>query len=215
MPCLNNNNIVIFPVPSCSRPAIDVAVIDISVNAIRMISDISAHFVILDNIEIDSTVFHSIFYDSSGNFALNPAYARDDDVRPYVGINFPYRTINDGNFFSLLDIIFDNIEFDLNISRLAFTPCTNIALTKQLIGLKTFYDLGLLRLECSLDWKSIIYAVNGEIEDIRNLPPFVIVDLIISIVFTSPTVGVLPTIIKLIYSTKFPIHTINGSPTAV
>lgn len=214
MVCTNIN------INGCSGdiPRFDVAVIDVSINPIVLVSDTSAHLVILDEIDITSNIFHSIFYDSSGNFALNPtlnpAVTHSDHIIPYVGINFPYRTMDNGKHFCLLDTIFENIEDDLNVCRTAFTPCTNIALHKQLMNLKTFYDLGLIRLQCYLDWPSIINAVNCEINDPHNAPDSIVVDLIISIVFATPTVGVMPTIVKLIYRTTFPIDPYYP-PTAV
>lgn len=216
-------------VGTCVNPTIDVAVIDVSLNPIYTINDVSAHLVILDPIDISSDVFHSIFYDSSGSFAVNPRYKHVEAVAPLVAINHPYRTVDDGENFCLLDVIFDFIEYDLNVCRTAFTPCTNIALNKQLLGLKTFYDLGIIKLQCSLDWNSIIESINCELHNHHHDDHYpclnsshfpagytvthtgnhqdrnITIDLVISIAFTSPTVGVLPTIIKLIYRAEFPI----------
>ncbi len=213
MPC--NQNIVL-PGPGCTgHPIIDVAVIDVSLNPINIVTDGSAHLVILDSIDISSNIFHAIFYDSSGDFSLNPNYDGLDILKPYVGISNPYRTKDNGHNFCLIDTIFDNIECDLGVCRTAFTPCTNIALNKQLAALKTFYDLGLIKLECSLSWSEIINVINCAIDDLVNVPPNIIVDLVISIVFTTPTIGVYPTIIKLIYSTDFPIIQYPLDPTLV
>ena len=194
-----------FTLINCSKTSIDVAVIDVSINPIVTIYDVSAHYVILDPIDISSNIFHSIFYDLSGNFALNPNFKNIDDVFNFVGINTPYRTTCGGDPFCLLDVIYDFIEDDLNVCRSAFTPCTNIALTKQLMFLKTFYDLGVYTLECSLNWKQIIDAVNCEMNN--NTDTTITADLIISIVFRTPTVGVQPIVVKVVYRVTFPIIT--------
>ena len=67
---LNNN----INISACSNdiPRFDVAVIDVSINEINMIYEGSAHLVILDEIDITSNIFHSLFYDLSGQFVLNP-----------------------------------------------------------------------------------------------------------------------------------------------
>lgn len=208
-------NMNTLTVGHCSNPSIDVAVIDMSINEIFLTSDVSAHLVVLDNINITSSIFHALFYDTSGNFALNPLYKYTNSIRPYVGINKPYRTYENGRDFCLLDEIFENIEDDLNVCRTAFTPCTNIALNRQLMGLKTFYDLGLIKLACWIDWNTILEMVACLFDDynVGSMPSSVKIDLIISIVFKTPTVGVLPTIVKLVYTTEFGLASVRPHTT--
>lgn len=156
------------------------------------------HVVELDNINISEAFFRSIFYQTD-NFSINPTAYLDPQLFPYI--KFEDLTVL-GNHFCLYDEIIKNIENDLGISSSMFSPCTNIALAKDINGIKTLSDLiqsGTIL--CSLTWSDIMKIVKCE-NDGSNV---VNVILTLSVVFTNPTAGVNATIIKFNYNVNISV----------
>jgi len=155
------------------------------------------HIVNLDVINIDETLFKSIFYQTD-NFAINPNAALDE--LSLSKISFSNLTVS-GSHFCLFDTILQNIEADLGVSSSMFSPCTNIALHKDINSIKSLVDLIQTgTIVCSMTWTDIINALkceenNGVAEVILTL----------TVVFTNPTVGVNSTIIKFNYKTTITI----------
>lgn len=193
-----------IPLIICSK-TVDVAVMTQALQSINIRND--EHRVVLDKIVIDSTLFRSIFYSNGNNFALNQAYLSDlKSIIQYVSLDDPYRTVN-GNDFCLVDTIYDNIEEDLGVLRDNFTPCSNIALNTELSGIKTLYDLKKLTPACALTWETLENLAACECDQPVDVPTNVRMNLVITVVFSTDTVGttsvIKPTVLRLFYETTF------------
>jgi hypothetical protein len=110
--------------------------------------------------------------------------------------------------FSLVNTIYDNLENDLNVTRDMFESTSTIALNYTLSNILSLYDISNGVPGCSLDWSNIMNIVqeiyNGKLKaNDPNPPSSVVVNLVISLVITTPTVGSYPTVIKFIYETTF------------
>ena len=155
------------------------------------------HVVILDEITIDESLFKSIFYQTD-NFAINPNAALSE--LSLSKISFSNLTVS-GVHFCLFDVIIQNIEADLGVSSSMFSPCTNIALHKEINAIKSLVDLIQTgTIVCSMTWTDIINSLKCEA---NNGVAEVILTL--TVVFTNPTVGVNSTIIKFNYRTSINI----------
>lgn len=152
------------------------------------------HITELDNINISETFFRNIFYQTD-NFAINPQAYLDQLLLPYI--SFSNLTVL-GKHFCLYDEIIKNIENDLGVSSSMFSPCTSIALAKEINAIKTLCDLiqsGTIL--CSLTWTDIMNIVKCESENGSSVN----VILTLSVVFTNPTTGINATIIKFNFAT--------------
>jgi hypothetical protein len=155
------------------------------------------HIVELDAIDITESLFKSIFY-LTNNFSINPNVIFDPVLLSYI--SFDNKT-SLGNHFCLFDELIKNFENDLGVSSSMFSPCTNIALNKEINGIKSLYDLiqsGTI--VCSLTWTDIINAVRCETT--TNTANVI---LTLSVVFTNQTQGINATIIKFNFSTSVTI----------
>lgn len=155
------------------------------------------HVINLDTITIDETLFKSIFYQTD-NFAINPNAALD--ALSLSKISFSNQTVSGGEF-CLFDTIIQNIETDLGISSSMFSPCTNIALYKDINSIKSLCDLIQTgTIVCSMTWTDIINSIRCESKN--NIADVI---LTLSVVFTNPTTGVNATIIRFNFRTSITI----------
>jgi hypothetical protein len=185
--------------PSSLIFRLDFAVYAKTTPQINLINNLD-HIISLDNITIDETLFKSIFYQTD-NFAINPNAALDE--LSLSKISFSNLTVS-GVHFCLFDVILQNIEADLGVSSSMFSPCTNMALHKEINAVKSLVDLIQTgTIICSMKWSDIINALrceeNNGVADVI---------LTLTVVFTNPTVGVNSTIIKFNYKTSITIITI-------
>ena len=158
------------------------------------------HIVELDNISIDEALFKSIFYNTD-NFAINPIAYLDPLLSQYI--SFSNLTVL-GKHFCLYDEIIKNIENDLGISSSMFSPCTNIALSKEINAIKTLCDLIQTgTIVCSLTWTDIMNIIKCESES-EGVNPLTVI-LTLSVVFTNPTAGVNATILKFNFSVNITV----------
>ena len=158
------------------------------------------HIVELDNISIDEALFKSIFYNTD-NFAINPIAYLDPLLSQYI--SFSNLTVL-GKHFCLYDEIIKNIENDLGISSSMFSPCTNIALIKEINAIKTLCDLIQTgTIVCSLTWTDIMNIIKCESES-EGVNPLTVI-LTLSVVFTNPTAGVNATILKFNFSVNITV----------
>jgi len=163
------------------------------------------HIIELNNINISEDTFKSIFYQTD-NFAINPNAYLNPQILPLI--SFGTQTLvgtTNGDRLCLIDEIYKNIENDMGVNRLAFSANTNISLNKQINSIKTLCDLKQGDIVCSLKWSDIVNTISSEFANATpvNKRPKVILTL--SVVFTSPTVGVHPTIIRFNYCTNVSI----------
>jgi hypothetical protein len=154
------------------------------------------HIVELDAINISETLFKSIFYQTD-NFSINPNISLS--LLNYV--SFINKTVL-GVEFSLIDELIKNFENDLGVSSSMFSPCTNIALHKEINAIKSLCDLiqsGTII--CSMTWTDIVNSIRCETtNNVAN------VILILSVVFTNQTAGINSTIIKFNFNTTVTIQ---------
>ena len=184
---------------------IDVAVINQVLDTVS-IRSISQHSIYLDKIPITSNLFQTIFYGTGNKFALNPSNKSNPQYLPYISLKGSDRTIS-GDKFSLVNTIYDNLEKDLNVTRDMFEPSSTLALNYTLSNLLTLHDISNGVPLVALDWSNILNIVqevyNGSISDSNSPPSSIDVNLVVSVVFTTPTLGTNPTVIKFIYKTTF------------
>ena len=189
---------------------LDFAVVNQTFAAIHQ-QNLLIHVIELDNILITEKVFKALFY-KNNVFSINSSASQNSTLIPFISFEHNYRTVNDTPFF-LTETIIQNIENDLNMSRNLFTPCSNIALNKQLNAIKTLGDLiKTSAILCSLSWADIVNTVKCKFDDLDPMPSAPIVILTLSVVFSSSTSGVQPTMVKFNYKTNI---TISGSGTNV
>ena len=162
------------------------------------------HIVELDNIIIAENIFKALFY-KFNVFSINPNAIINPVFIPYISFDPSYRTVDCEKFY-LPETIFQNIEADLGIVRTTLTPCSNIALNKQLNSIKTVCDLiKTSSILCSLTWEDIVNTVRYKFNDLDPMPLNPDVILTLSVVFASPTCGVHPTTLKFNYKTTINI----------
>jgi len=173
---------ITLPVPSC---IIDFVVFSSAITAVGLMNP-TDHIIILDPRPIINwLVFKNLFYYLSNTFSLN----RSVPLLLLSYISFDNRTTN-GTDFCLTETIFDNIEIDLGLSRIMFSPCTNIALNKQLNAINTLADIvPTSTIVCSMTWADIVNTVNLHTE----------VTFVLTVCFISPTPGVYPTCVKFTF----------------
>jgi hypothetical protein len=182
---------------------LDFAVVNQTFAAIHQ-QNLSIHVVNLDNILVTEPVFKILFY-SQNVFSINPQASQNALLLPLISFGHEHRTINNVPFF-LTETIIENIENDLNMSRSLFTPCSNVALNKQLNAIKTLGDLIKTSSNlCSLPWSDIVNTVRCKFNDLDPMPVSPSVILTLSVVFSSPTSGVEPTMVKFNYKTQITI----------
>ena len=180
---------------------LDFAVCSKNYSAINLRNN-NDHIIELDNITITESLFKSIFYQSD-NFSINPSAALNPSILNFI--SFINRTVLGVNF-CLIDEIYKNIEDDLGINRILFSPCTNIALNKQFGSIKSLCDLTQSgTIVCSMDWSEIVNSIKYEFDNVDPINTNPNVVLTLSVVFTTPTTGVNATIIKFNFLTSVTI----------
>jgi hypothetical protein len=115
----------------------------------------------LDEIEITTEIFQSIFYPYGDNFGINKDFVcNNTEMLPYISIHLDYRTIMQKKFF-LLEELIANIERDLNIPRTCFTKESLIELTHEISCIKTLCDINSCSVLSSLSWANISEIINS------------------------------------------------------
>jgi hypothetical protein len=182
---------------------LDFAVVNQTFAAIHQ-QNLSIHVVDLDNILVTEEVFKTLFY-KQNVFSINPLVSQNPILIPFISFEHVHRTVNNTTFF-LTETIIQNIENDLGMSRNLLTPCSNIALNKQLNAIKTLSDLiKTSSILCSLSWSDIVNTVRSKFNDLDPMPKAPDVILTLSVVFSSPTSGIQPTMVKFNYKTSITI----------
>lgn len=157
------------------------------------------HIIELDEICIDEHLFKAIFYPYGENFGLEKKNCQNATVFPYITFLPPFRSIHCGQPFSLLEQIILNIENDLNVTRNCFTTCTLLELSKELSNINSLCDIECCSLQCSLPWSNVLSIIKNNYINRSPLNPIRQTVLIISVIFKTPNISILPTIIKFKY----------------
>ena len=187
---------------------LDVAVMCQEYSPVELTS-IDNHIINLDEILITEDLFKHIFYPYGENFGLDSTLCSMPNIHKYVTFLPPFRSINFGEPFSLLEQIILNIEADLNVTRNCFTTNTLIELSKELSGIKTLYDINCCNIMCSLTWSNIMSIIRNEYVSSKH--PLNQILLIISIVFKTPNNAILPTIVKFRYRMNINTNWLNNN----
>jgi hypothetical protein len=176
------------------RVIIDFAVVCQEFTNIDVTCD-NNNIVTLDEIEIKKKDFCDIFYPTGEKFGINKEISLNSKFIPFISLQPSYRTIS-GKRFILLETIFKNLEFDLNISRNCFTTASKIELTNEFSNIKTLCDINSCSVIASLTWSNIEDLLhNYELSSNKTIFPI----FCISLIFKTPTAGCRETIIKMNY----------------
>ena len=155
------------------------------------------HIVELDEIPISETMFRKIFYPYGENFGLDKnKYTQD--MFHFITFLPSHRTV-DKKAFSLLEQIILFTEIDLNVTRNCFTKCTLIELSNEITNIKTLNDLNCCNTVACMSWSNIVSILKHNYINKDNSHPYRNALLVISVVFKSLNVNVLPIIVKFKY----------------
>jgi len=178
---------------------IDVAVMSQEHSPIETASSLN-HITELDEIIIPFDCFKHIFYYHGEVFGINHITHHLPNIHMYSTFLPPYRTVNFGEPFSLLEKIIANIETDLNVTRNCFLTSSLIELSKEITNIKSLGDIKHSDIVCSLTWSNLVSIIRTEKNTRKMDNPLNEVLLVISIVFKTPAnYNILPTIIKFKY----------------
>jgi len=175
---------------------VDIAVISHNYCPINL-NNPGDHTIDFDLITIDENVFKSIFYNAP-TFSIAPLTAADPDLFPYISLMPQHRTVS-GTSFYLLETIYENLEADLHVSRMSFSSGSKIALNKNITKMTSLCALRISNVVSSLSWSEIVDTIVS-IYDIEGLTS-VAATLTVSVLLTSPTPNVYPTILRFNYAT--------------
>lgn len=155
------------------------------------------HIIEFDLIEIDEATFKSIFY-TLPTFSIAPLTASNPDLFPYISLMPQHRTVSGAPFY-LLETIYEHLEQDLHISRMSFSAGSKIALNKNITKMISLSSLRISNVVSALNWSEILDSIVS-IYDVVGLQSVYVV-LTISIILSSPTPNVYPTILHFNYGT--------------
>jgi hypothetical protein len=175
---------------------IDIAVISHNYAPMHLNSS-TDHVIEFDLIEIDEATFKSIFY-TLPTFSIAPLTASNPDLFPYISLMPQHRTVSGMPFF-LLETIYEHLEMDLHVSRISFSAGSKIALNKNITKMMSLSSLRISNVVSSLSWSEIIDSIVS-IYDVVGLTVAPVI-LTISIILSSPTPNVFPTILHFNYGT--------------
>lgn len=157
------------------------------------------HVINLDDIRITKREFQELFYPHGEQFGLNRQLASNPEMNKYISLLPNYRSVEQMPFY-LLEFVLKNIEKDLCLSRDCFSRESLIEVSKQLSSINSLLDMNCCSLLTSLTWsniKEMVQQYQNVLVD-ENVQEFIPV-LVISIIFKTPTEGVLNTIVKFHY----------------
>jgi len=155
------------------------------------------HVIEFDPIPIEEEIFKSIFYNLP-SFSIAPLTASNPDLFPYISLMPQHRTVSGAPFF-LLETIYTNLEEDLHLSRLSFSAGSKIALNKNITKMTSLCSLRISNVISSLSWSELLDTIVSQY-DVTGVSVAPIV-LTVSIVLSSPTPNVYPTILHINYAT--------------
>jgi hypothetical protein len=175
---------------------VDIAVISHNYAPMNLNSS-TDHVIEFDAIQIDEETFKSIFY-TLPSFSIAPLTPSNPTLFPYISLMPQHRTVSGAPFY-LLETIYENLEMDLHLSRLSFAAGSKIALNKNITKMTSLSSLRISNVISSLTWSEI----QDTIVSIYDVVGMTSVDVIltISIILSSPTPNVFPTILHLNYAT--------------
>jgi hypothetical protein len=181
---------------------VDIAVISHNYCPVN-INNPGDHIIDFDLISIDEDTFKSIFYNVP-TFSIAPLTASNPELFPYISLMPQNRTVS-GEAFYLLETIYQNLEADLHVSRMSFSSGSKIALNKNITKMTSLLSLRISNVVSSLSWPEIVDTIVSTY-DTTGLNS-VGATLTVSVLLTSPTPNVYPTILRFNYGTSVTIPT--------
>jgi hypothetical protein len=175
---------------------VDIAVISHNYCPINL-NNPGDHTIDFDLIPIDEETFKSIFYNTP-TFSIAPLTASNPDLFPFISLMPQHRTVA-GTSFYLLETIYENLEMDLHVSRMSFSSGSKIALNKNITKMTSLNALRISNVVSSLSWPEIVDTIVS-VYDTEGLTS-VGATLTVSVLLTSPTPNVYPTILRFNYGT--------------
>jgi hypothetical protein len=155
----------------------------------------NVHTIQIDPIPIHVNKFKRIFYSQEDFFGLNKGNQYEEDLLPFTCLNESHRTI-DKRPFSLLEEVVRCIEEDLNVTRSCFTTKSLLELTRDIKNISTLYHLDACSLVSALKWSNIVAIMKSANKRAEYIY------FVITILFKTANVAVLPIMVKLKYKIR-------------
>ena len=178
--------------------SLDIAVLSQTYSPVEIVCN-NNHIIELDDILITEDLFKKIFYLHGENFCIDNNVCYTKELYKYITFLPPFRSVNCGQPFSLLEQIILNIETDLNVTRNCFETCSLIELSKELSNIKSLCDINFCNTICTLPWSNVLNIIRNDYINRDKLNPLKQSLLIITVIFKTPNPAILPTIIKFKY----------------
>jgi len=175
----------------------DVAVLSQEYTSPIAIVSGDSHITELDNIIITPEKFKTLFFPHGVNFCINKL--TNTELYKYITFLPPWRSVQLGQPFSLLELVLSNIEKDLGVTRNCFETCTLIELSKEFSNIKTLCDIKFCNNACTLTWDNILSIIRTEATNRDNLNPLRQTILVINVIFQTTNPNILLTIVKFKY----------------
>ena len=175
---------------------VDIAVISHNYAPMNLNSS-TDHVIEFDPITIDEVTFKSIFYNLP-SFGIAPLTASKPELFPFISLMPQHRAVSGAPFY-LLETIYENLEQDLHLSRLSFAAGSKIALNKNITKMTSLCSLRISNVVSSLSWSELLDTIVSTYDVVGMTSADV--TLTISIILSSPTPNVYPTILHFNYAT--------------
>jgi hypothetical protein len=185
--------------PGYETLRLDVAMLSQDYSSL-VLYDIKQHTIELDEIIITTNDFKKIFYSYGEQFGINDSILKNPTLYGYISFSPPYRTIEGGKPFSLLEKMITNIELDLNVGRNSFSRNSFIEFSKEITNIKTLAHINCCNILASLSWPNIVSIIKNDY--ITRQIPLTEVVLVVSVVFKTPNPSIQPNTVKFNYRIK-------------
>jgi hypothetical protein len=183
-------------------PTHDTILLDVAVLTQKYSSPIEivcgdSHITELDEILIAPEIFKTLFFPHGENFCINKV--TNPEFYKYITFLPPWRRIQLGQPFSLLELVLSNIETDLGVTRNCFETSTLIELSKEFSNIKSICDIKFCSNACTLTWGNILNIIQTEAINRDKLNPLKQTILVINVIFQTSNPNILLTIVKFKY----------------
>ena len=176
---------------------LDVAVLTQDYSSPIEIVSSDSHITELDEILITPEIFKTIFFPHGENFCINKV--TNPEFYKFITFLPPWRSVNSGQPFSLLELVISNIETDLGVARNCFETCTLIELSKEFSNIKSLCDIKFCTNACTLTWGNILNIIRTEAINRDKLNPLNQTILVINVIFQTSNPNILLTVVKFKY----------------
>jgi hypothetical protein len=185
-PALSNNTLLL-----------DVAVLSHEYRTPIEIVSGDSHITELDDILIPLEIFKTLFFPHGENFCINKV--PNPEFVKFITFLPPWRSVNLGQPFSLLELVISNIETDLGVTRNCFETCSLIDLSKEFSNIKSLCDIKFCNNACTLTWDNILNIIRTEAVNRDKLNPLNQTILVINVIFQTSNPNIFLTVVKFKY----------------